>query len=67
MTPRETPQATTIPGQTNCTAELPDGRLAAIYTWRESDQPGFMIVLSNDGGRTWDIDHQIRDELVIKK
>ena len=56
----ETPQPTTIPGQTNCVAELPGGRLAAIYTWRESDQPGFLVVLSNDGGRTWDLKHQLR-------
>ena len=51
---------TALPGQTNCTVELPDGRLAAIYTWRESDRPGFMVVLSNDSSRTWDLEHQIR-------
>jgi hypothetical protein len=56
----EKPQPTTLPGQTNCTAELPDGRLAAIYTWRESERPGFMVALSDDGGRTWDLDHQLR-------
>ncbi len=56
----QTPQPTTLPGQTNCTAELPDGRLAAIYTWRESDCPGFMVALSKDGGQTWDLEHQIR-------
>ena len=56
----ETPQPTAIPGQTNCTTALPDGRLAAIYTWRESEQPGFMVVLSDDGGRTWDLERQLR-------
>ena len=56
----EIPKPTNIPGQTNSTAELPDGRLAAIYTWRETDKPGFMVVLSNDGGHTWDLDNQIR-------
>ena len=55
-----TPQPTTIPGQTNWPAELPDGRLCAIYTWRESQQPGFMAVLSEDGGVTWDLENQIR-------
>ena len=55
----ETPQPTTIPGQTNCPSELADGRLAAIYTWRESRQPGFLVVLSDDGGRTWDLEHQV--------
>jgi hypothetical protein len=49
-----TPQPTTIPGQTNWPAELPDGRLCAIYTRRKSEQPGFMAVLSEDGGETWD-------------
>ena len=56
----DTPQPTTIPGQTNFPAQLPDGRLAAIYTWREAEQPGFMVVLSEDGGRTWDLENQIR-------
>ncbi len=56
----QTPQPTALPGQTNCAAQLPDGRLAAIYTWRESEQPGFMVVLSPDGGRTWDLGSQVR-------
>ena len=56
----ERPQPTNLPGQTNCPAELPDGRLAAIYTWRESERPGFMVVLSEDGGATWDLEHQVR-------
>ena len=56
----ETPKPTAIPGQTNRATELPDGRLAAIYTWREADRPGFMVVLSDDGGRTWDLEHQLR-------
>ena len=56
----EPPKPTSIPGQTNNTTELPDGRLAAIYTWRESDEPGFMVVLSQDGGRTWDLKNQVR-------
>lgn len=55
----DTPQSTSIPGQTNCVAQLPDGRLGAIYTWRESDKPGFMVVLSDDG-RKWDLENQVR-------
>ena len=55
-----TPKPTQIPGQTNCTAQLPDGRLAAIYTWREAEQPGFMVVISDDGGQTWDLKNQVR-------
>lgn len=54
------PQPTEIPGQTNWPAELPDGRLALIYTWRESRQPGFMVTLSEDGGSTWDAENQVR-------
>ena len=55
----DTPQPTSIPGQTNCVAQLPNGRLAAIYTWRECDKPGFMVVLSDDG-RKWDLENQVR-------
>jgi hypothetical protein len=54
------PIATGIPGQTNYPAQLPDGRLALIYTLRDSEQPGFMVVLSDDDGATWDLEHQVR-------
>lgn len=54
------PQPTTLPGQTNWPAQLPDGTLAAIYTLREAEQPGFLVALSEDGGQTWDTDHQVR-------
>ncbi|MCX6047756.1 MAG: sialidase family protein [Chloroflexi bacterium] len=54
------PQPTSIIGQTNWPAQLPDGKIAAIYTLRESDQPGFLAVLSEDGGQTWDLEHQVR-------
>jgi len=56
----ERPAPTSIPGQTNCTTQLPDGRLAAIYTGRECDQPGFMVVLAEDDGRNWDLKNQVR-------
>jgi hypothetical protein len=54
------PQPTVLPGQTNWPAQLPDGTLAAIYTLREAEQPGFFVVLSPDGGQTWDLDNQVR-------
>lgn len=54
------PEPTSVPSQTHCPAELPGGRLCAIYTWREAERPGFMAVLSEDGGRTWDLDNQVR-------
>ena len=54
------PEPTNIPGQTNWPVELPDGHLCAIYTLREAEQPGFMVVLSDDGGRNWDLNNQVR-------
>jgi hypothetical protein len=54
------PQPTSLPGQTNWPAQLPDGTLCAIYTLREDSKPGFMVTLSHDGGQTWDLDHQVR-------
>jgi len=54
------PAPTPIPAQTHWPAELPSGRLCLVYTWRTAERPGFMAVLSEDGGRTWDLDGQVR-------
>lgn len=54
------PQPTILPGQTNWPAQLPDGTLAAIYTRREGEQPGFLVVLSTDQGQSWDLENQVR-------
>lgn len=54
------PTPTTVPAQTHWPAELPGGRLAAIYTRRDVERPGFIVVLSEDGGRTWDLDKQVQ-------
>ena len=54
------PAPTTIPAQTHWPAELPGGRLAAIYTRRDAERPGFLAVLSEDGGQTWDLDGQVQ-------
>lgn len=54
------PQPTILPGQTNWPAQLPDGTLAAIYTRREGEQPGFLVVLSTDLGQSWDLENQVR-------
>jgi hypothetical protein len=54
------PQQTNIPGQTNYPVDLGNGRMAVIYTRREGDNPGFFVTLSTDGGKTFDIDNQIR-------
>jgi hypothetical protein len=54
------PTPTNLPGQTNAVVNLGCGRLCAVYTWREAAQPGIMAALSEDGGRTWDLDNQAR-------
>jgi hypothetical protein len=48
-----------MPGQTNDVADLGDGRFVGFFTVRESAQPGFRAVLSEDWGKTWDLDNQI--------
>lgn len=54
-----TPEATNISGQTNWPVDLGDGQMAAIYTQRESERPGFFVTLSTDEGKNWDLDNQI--------
>jgi sialidase-1 len=56
----ETPAATNLPGQTSAVVDLGSGRLCIVYTWREAERPGIMAALSDDGGRTWDLDNQLR-------
>ena len=53
------PQPTGLVGQTSWVADLGDGLLAAAYTCRAEMRPGIMVVLSADGGRTWDQEHQV--------
>jgi hypothetical protein len=53
------PQPTGIQGQTCCLADLGDGLLAAAYTSRTGTSPGIYVILSEDGGITWDMDHQV--------
>ena len=55
-----TPAPTAIPAQTHWPAELPGGRMALIYTRRFGERPGFLATLSEDGGRTWDLERQVR-------
>ncbi|MGH2530890.1 MAG: sialidase family protein [Thermomicrobiales bacterium] len=54
------PEPTDIPGQTSWAVDVGDGRMVAIYTYRDGKQPGINAVASLDGGRTWDLDHQVR-------
>lgn len=53
------PESTGITGQIASPLFLPDGRLLAIYVHRH-DPPGIRAVLSNDGGRTWRLDEDLR-------
>lgn len=48
------PSPTGIMGQTSWAADLGDGPLAAVYTSREGMAPGVRVVLSEDGGKSWD-------------
>ncbi len=59
------PEPTNLIGQTNWPAQLPDGRFCAIYTRRDEGmsrglKPGFLAVLSEDDGRTWDVENQVQ-------
>jgi sialidase-1 len=54
------PVRTPIPAQTQWPATLPDGQICVVYTVRDAPIPGFMAVLSEDGGQTWDLEHQVR-------
>lgn len=54
------PETTSVRGQTSWAVDMGDGRVAAAYTFRDDDRPGIMIALSSDGGRTWDLDRQVR-------
>jgi hypothetical protein len=54
------PEPTNLPGQTNAIVDLGGDWLCIVYTWREAEQPGIMAALSADGGRTWDVENQVR-------
>ena len=34
--------------------------MLAIYTVRVSKRPGFYVALSEDGGKTWNLDQQLK-------
>ncbi len=53
------PQPTGIMGQTSWLVDLGGGLLVAAYTRREGMSPGIMVVLSEDEGKTWDLDNQV--------
>lgn len=53
-----TPTDTGIWGYPADLDRLPDGRLVATYGYRRAPM-GIRACLSRDGGRTWDVDHEI--------
>lgn len=53
------PRPTGIMGQTSWLVDLGGGVLAATYTLRVGMEPGIMVVLSEDGGETWDLENQM--------
>jgi len=53
------PQPTGIPGQTSWTVDLGEGRMLTAYAIRQGQPPGIRAVASLDGGKTWDLDHEI--------
>lgn len=53
------PRPTGIKGQTSWLADMGDGLLVATYTSREGMNPGIRVVVSDDAGKTWDLDNEI--------
>ena len=53
------PQPTGIRGQTSWLADLGNGVFAAAYTSREGMDPGIKVVVSEDEGRTSDLDNEV--------
>ena len=53
------PNPTGIMGQTSWLADLGDGVLVAACTLREGMRPGIFVFLSEDEGRTWDLESPV--------
>lgn len=54
------PAPTNLMAQTCWLADMGGGVMAAAYTDREGMNPGIDVVLSQDGGKTWDVDNQVQ-------
>ena len=55
-----TPQPTGIPGESSWIGDLGNGLMVASYSFRIGPKPGIKAVLSQDGGKTWDLDSQLQ-------
>ena len=55
------PTATGIPGQNSWIADLGEDVIVAVYASRDRAdiEPGVRVVLSEDGGRTWNLRNQV--------
>lgn len=53
------PHSTEIQAQTSWLADLGNGTLAAAYSIREGIKPGVLVALSEDEGKTWNLEHQV--------
>lgn len=53
------PHPAGINAQTSWLADCGGGMLVATYTRRGRVDPGICVVLSEDGGRTWDLENQV--------
>jgi len=53
------PEPTTLPGQTNHAVDLGEGRMLNLYCCRDGAQPGFFAALSEDEGRTWNLENHV--------
>jgi sialidase-1 len=58
--PWSEPEPVNLPGQTSALVDMGGSCRCIVYTWREAARPGIMAVLSEDGGRIWDLRNQIR-------
>lgn len=54
------PVPTNLPGQTNCPVQLQGAQIAIAYTVRGGESPGIYVALSEDEGRSWDLQSQIQ-------
>jgi hypothetical protein len=54
------PEPINLPGQTNALVDLGGNHRCTVYTWREAERPGIMAALSDDSGRTWDLENQLQ-------
>lgn len=52
------PTSTGINGQVSCAVGIGNGRVLLVYNLRYAERPGIMAVLSENGGKTWDLTHQ---------